>query len=108
MEQITLEGDEGLVAHYRDLLEGEVKERGQEFAGDLQEVAAYMGERAAHLAQAAGEPGFSRAVEAERDNVMLRLGHTVSDTARDTAERIAEVRGIVFSAIRMGAMLLAA
>lgn len=107
MEQITLEGDEGLVEQYRKLLEGEVKERGQEFAGDLQEVAAYMGERAAHLAQAAGEAGFSRAVEAERDNVMLRLGHKVSDAAHDAAERIAEVRGAIFAAIRMGAMLMA-
>lgn len=77
-------------------------------AANLDSVAQYASERAAHLSTLVDQPGFEQAVRAERDAVMLQLANTIVKRA-DVADRLARERltGLVQGSLAMGARLLA-
>jgi uncharacterized protein with GYD domain len=63
---------ETMTADFVGLLKANAIEVGQELVDDLNAVREYAAVRMAHLATCVGQPGFSTAVRAERDNVALR------------------------------------
>jgi hypothetical protein len=76
----------------KGMLQLALRETGGDMARAPAEVAAYAAERAAHLATAAGQPGFAEAVVAERDNVVLYA----AVHAAHAADRLdARLRGVV-------------
>ena len=90
-------------SQFKALLEAAVKETGADLGKSKDEVAMYMSERTAHLAQIVGFEGFDMAVVAERDNVALFAGlHAVaqSDSIRD------RILGIIQGALFIGASAL--
>lgn len=70
---------------------------------NVEHVARYAAERAAHLASIIGEPGYAEAVEIEVQNVALRAGISAVDSA-DAAD--AQIVGIITGALKMGAAAL--
>ena len=63
------------------LVTTQAQEIGVELTDDLQGAAQFASERAAHLATIVDEPGFSEALEAERDAVALRVTSAAIDRA---------------------------
>lgn len=59
---------------YEDLLRGAIRETRADLEDGADDLVRHTAERAAHLATIAGQPGFHRAVIAERDAVALRAG----------------------------------
>lgn len=57
---------------FLDMVKGHAEELGVELRDNLDDIRAYTAERLHHLALAVGQPGYERAVEAERDNILLR------------------------------------
>lgn len=86
------------------LIEDAVKETGVELTQTAAHVAAYMNERAIHLASISGQPGFDQALRAERNNVALRAGISVAHNA-DQAD--ARMLGLFQGLLGMGAAALA-
>lgn len=85
------------------LLCAAVNDTGLELKKAKDEVAVYMAERTAHLAQIVGLDGFDLAVIAERDNVAMFAGLSAvaqSDAIKD------RVLGILQGALWMGAHAL--
>ncbi len=104
-ERITvpLERDESMLGVGRDLvglIQLQASQVGQEIGADVDELARYTAERAAHLALCVGEPAFEEALLAERQNVALYA-------AIKGVERAHQVDGRLLAAIR-GALSLAA
>lgn len=85
-----------------DLLKQAAKEAGEEI--DLDGLGDYALERAEHLANCYGEPGFSEAVEAEADNVRLMAGIAAVEAGR-VAD--AKLQGMVAGALRIVAGIIA-
>lgn len=67
---------------------------------DLETAGAYAAERAAYLSTLVGLPGFDLAVIAERDNVFLRSGLSVTQAADKV--------GSMFLGIIQGALVIGA
>ena len=78
-------------------LVGEAGKRlGAEAEADGQEVRDYIKARAFHLAGIINEPGYDEALEAERDNVLLKMGLTAVEIG-DAAD--AELKGMLTSGL---------
>ncbi len=56
-----------------DLLKGPLNDAGLELASDATDLKKYIGQRALHLSSIINDPGFNLALEAEADNVALRV-----------------------------------
>lgn len=63
---------DALATDFIDLLKVNAVEANEELVDDINAVREYFAQRAAHLATCVGQPGFSEAVRAERDNVALK------------------------------------
>ena len=98
MNETTL-GDE-LVANIID----RAQQMGRHIHADFNAVRAYAAERLLHLSTIVGEKGYLRAVQAERDNVALKLGIATVTTA-DATDR--ELLGTIGGALAIGARALA-
>lgn len=59
---------------FEDLIRDAVRETRADLAIDSDELVRYTAERAAHLSTLVGQPGFQRAVVAERNAVALKAG----------------------------------
>jgi hypothetical protein len=79
-----------------DLLKAHAEETATSIKGDLQQVAAYANQRLAHLRSIVNEPGYRRAVIAERDSIALQAAGRAIDQA-DAAD--AKLIGIIDGAI---------
>ncbi len=90
---------------FKALLKDAFDEAGKELRIDLNALALYAQERAAHLATLAGQPGFELALRAERDNVTLRAGIAAVEQADATDQRIV---GLIHGALGIAAKALAA
>jgi len=89
---------------FKALLDSVVRETGISLKKTTAQVANYMAERAAHLANGATEDGFPEAVLAERDNVLLFAGVAAVGNAQAFDSR---VLGIVQGALFIGIQALA-
>lgn len=88
---------------FKELLEAAVKETGAKLKEKPALLASYMAERAAHLSTIAHEPGFEKAVRAERNNVALRAGIE----AHNSASMIDwQIIGLIQGALRVAAVAL--
>lgn len=75
-------------------LKNEAGSMGFELTADLGEVALYASERIEHLSRCVGKPGFDLALEAERDNLALKVGiHSVTRADAIDARILAVARG---------------
>ena len=87
-----------------DLLRDAAHETGYELREELLvPVAAYTAERASFLSTLIGQPGFSEAVRAERDNVALKAGIAAVGSADKIESRLI---GIVQAILAIGARVL--
>lgn len=84
----------------REMLE-DAAERLELELEDVAQVAAFGAQRVDELAGAVGEPGFSEAVVAVRDEMALRLGMQTVDLA-EAADR--EVMGMIAGLLRVVAI----
>ena len=75
-----------------------------QISSSIDDASGYGAARAAHLANAVGQPGFDEAVRAERDNVALRIGILGVNNTEEVEARLA---GVLHGALRLGAALLA-
>ena len=89
---------------FKDLLESTADRLGIELTATHDEVKAYAKNRMLFLASIIDEPGFDFALRAERDNVAMFLGISVTGTA-DAAD--VELRGVILGALSIGAKALA-
>lgn len=87
-----------------NLIKDGAEEVGRDLGDDLEAVAVYAEQRSAHLATITAEPGFERAVRAERDSVALKAGINVTDTATTADQRLV---GLIHGGIRIAAMAIA-
>lgn len=78
-------------------------EIGIELKGDLQGVSLFASERAAHLASIVGQPGYTEALEAERDALALRVTNDAIERADELDQRfqtfISQVLGVAAQAL---------
>jgi hypothetical protein len=79
-----------------ELLKQHAEETSTSIKGDLQQIAAYANQRLAHLRSIVNEPGYRRAVIAERDSIALQAAGRAIDQA-DAAD--ARLVGIIDGAI---------
>ncbi len=93
-----------LKVEFESLLLDATNEMGVSLKMTTDELAAYMAERAEHLASISHEPGFSRAVSLERNNVALAAGLSMSDGARMADQRLI---GMISGALRLAALAMA-
>lgn len=89
---------------FKDLLDAAVKETGAKLKEAPAVLAGYMAERAAHLSTISHEPGFEKAVRAERNNVALRAGIEAHNTASLMDHQLL---GLIQGALRVAAVALA-
>lgn len=90
---------------FEDLLKDAAHETGADLGDSVHAVSLYASERAAHLATIVNQPGFDRALRAERDSVALKAGLSVAQDAAGVDQRIV---GIIQGALGMLAKALAA
>lgn len=95
----------GFESEFKDLLEDTLRETGLQLTEQIDTLAVYAAERAEHLANISGEPGFAQAVTAERDALAIRAGIAAVDVASSTEQRLL---GVIAGALRIGAAALAA
>lgn len=91
---------------FENLLSSTLEELGQDLKNTdntKAAVAIFMAERAEHLATIASEPGFDRAVIAERNSVALLAGLSVSEAASAFDQRLV---GLIGGALRIAAIAL--
>lgn len=93
-----------LKKEFFDMLSDEGTQAAGNFEKSREDVAQYMSERAIHLSTIVGEPGFGRAVTAERNNVALFAGMATANLATKTDSQIL---GLIGGAIRIAAIALA-
>ena len=86
-----------------DLLEGPLRDAGRDIEEGADEIKDYITERAKHLASIRGERGFELAVQAEADNVALRIALSLTAQA-DAAD--ARIVGILEGALGIAGRLL--
>lgn len=86
-----------------DLLEETAKEIGRELRGDMKSVRAYAAQRMAHLATGIGEPGYTEALKAERDAILLKAAGKAVKNA-DAVDR--RFHMIVETALTIGSRAL--
>ena len=91
-------------AEFLNMLDDAVEDTGLELSKSREEIAAYMAERADHLSAIVEEPGFGRAVIAERNSVAMFIGLEVSDNAHAADHR---ALGWIAGALRIAAVVLA-
>jgi hypothetical protein len=77
---------------------------GNDIQADFKAVRQYAALRLAHLATCVGQPGYMRAVIAERDSVAIRLG-IVTTSGADRGDQ--ELLGMIGGALATGARMLA-
>lgn len=75
------------------LLKSTAKDIGVDLAAAKEEVAAFMAERAAHLATISHEPGFDLAVKAEVQSIAMQAGLSGATAAAATERRWLDVIG---------------
>lgn len=90
---------------FEKLLKAALKEAGGELTMSAKKIATYMTERATHLSTVVGQPGYEKALIAERNNVAMRAGLQVADDADAFDQRIL---GLIQGALRIAALALAA
>lgn len=71
-----------------EMLKDELKQTGRSLEVSVQELRQYVAERAAHLAQGIGQPGYQDMVRIERDNVVLAAGLKSVEEADAADQRI--------------------
>lgn len=76
---------------FEELLRAELRATRTDLADGADELVRYMAERAAHLTTLAGQPGFHRAVVAERNAVALKAGLDATLQAEAADARIVGV-----------------
>lgn len=89
---------------FEEMIREAAKEVGVKTKVGGRSLAAYMYERAAHLATIAGQKGFEKALRAERNNVALAAGLAVDDAAA-AGDRF--LVGVIQGALRVAAGVLA-
>jgi hypothetical protein len=89
---------------FLELLKSAAEETGHDLGDSARSVAIYATERAAHLSLIVNEPGFMKAVIAERDNVAMFAALEVGKDAKASDQRIV---GIIHGALMLAAKSLA-
>jgi hypothetical protein len=85
------------------LLTDAFRDSGRQFRADTAQVAAYTAERVEHLKRSLGEPGYDRAVRAERDAIaLMAAGRAVSQADAFDARML----GIIEGGLRIGVVAL--
>ena len=88
-----------------EMARAQADELGLDLVAAGQDVAEYAAARAAHLATLIGQPGFSMAMRAEADNVILKAGILAVDQG-DAADR--RIKDTISGALGMAAAVLLA
>ena len=88
---------------FEAMFEDIIYETGVDLKTSAADLAEYAALRAEHLSQIAGQAGFPMALEAERDNVVLKAGTLALDSANAADQRII---GMIAGALRIAAMAL--
>lgn len=89
---------------FTDLITNAVEGLGTSLKIDVDLLALYAAERMEHLSLLVGQEGFSEAVIAERDNVVLEAGILATRQADIADQRLV---GIIQGALYFGAVALA-
>lgn len=86
---------------FNDLLRAALRETRADLSINADELILYTAERAAHLTTLLGQPGFQRAVVAERNNVAMRAGldATLQAEAAD-ARLVGVIQGVLLGVAR--------
>jgi hypothetical protein len=93
---------EDLVGDITNMLLDAVRDAGKDLAKSAEKVAHYTATRAQHLARIHNEPGWRRAVMAERDSVALFAGIAVVGSADVADARILGIIEGVLTALSLG------
>jgi len=86
---------------FDDLLRAALRETRADISVDADELVRYTAERGAHLSTLAGQPGFQRALVAERNAIALKAGldATLQAEAAD-ARLVGVIQGILLGVAR--------
>lgn len=90
--------------HFENMIRDELAEVSYDFRRGSAAIAAYMAERAEHLANSVDEPGFAWQVKIERNNVLLFAGLSASRRIAGIQQRLF---GLLDAALRIGSIFLA-
>lgn len=100
-----MEQDLDIKTQFEQLLGQAAQEFANQFRVDAAAIAQDAAERTTHLSTLVGQPGFERAVVAERDNIALRAGIQAAQTGDAVDQR---VLGLLQGGLQVGANALAA
>lgn len=94
-----------IIEQFEALLGDVVDETKVDLKETKADVAQYMHARSLHLAGVVNDPGFSRALRAERNNVVMYAGLQIGDDVDSLQERVV---GAIGAAMRIAASVLLA